>query len=293
MTLISRLVFTLKKTHTTKISEPINAQDISIVIPVKDNQTGIDNFLDSFFQTHLERQYPKEIIIVCNNSRVKTIIKHNFLAKFSNIQILECTKTGPASARNIGVKHATGKWILFVDSDCIPTETLISGYETNQSNAIAYAGNVKSLNKTWLSKYYETQEILIPLKTMNHANEFVPQYLITANCLVWKKAFEEIGGFNENITIAGGEDIDLGLRLSQIGNLEYAFQSITLHNFDDGIIGFWKRFKRYGKGNKMIEKLYKTNMKPSLFRPNKRTIINEIIAKLQWLALTIGYYSQK
>ncbi|KOY84358.1 hypothetical protein AD998_21350 [bacterium 336/3] len=291
MTLVSRLVFTFKKNTQETLSESIKAQDISIIIPVKDNQKGIDNFLESFFRTHLENKFPKEIIIVCNNSKIKTEVRKKFLEKFVNIKIVDCKKIGPASARNIGVKYATGKWILFVDSDCISTETLISGYETDEANAIAYAGNVKSLTHNWLSKYYETQEILIPLKIIDD-DEFVPQYLITANCLIWKKAFDEIGGFNETITIAGGEDIDLGLRLSQIGNLKYAFNSIALHDFDDGLIGFWKRFKRYGKGNKIIENLYKTDMKPSLFRPNKRSFINEILAKLQWLALKIGYHSK-
>lgn len=293
MTLISRLVFFTEKKTPQKSSETVRVTDISIVIPVKDNQKGIDNFLVNFFKTHSKDKFPKEIIIVCNNSKVKTEIRQEFLDKFSNIQIFECKKLGPASARNLGVQQTTGKWILFVDSDCIPTETLISGYETDEKNIIAYAGNVKSLKQDWLSNYYETQEILIPLKIAEENKGFVPQYLITANCLVWKQAFEEVGGFNENIVIAGGEDVDLGLRLSQIGKLDYAFNSIALHDFDDGILGFWKRFKRYGKGNKLVEKLYQTDMKPVFFRPNKRNFVNEILAKIQWLALTIGYYSKQ
>ncbi|TAE09341.1 MAG: glycosyltransferase [Bacteroidetes bacterium] len=293
MTLISRLVFSIDKKTEQKSSDQLNIHEISIVIPVKDNQTGIDNFFDNFFKTQAKDTFPKEIIIVCNNSKQKTTIKKEFLDKFSNIKLLECKKVGPASARNLGVQHSTGKWILFVDSDCIPTETLISGYQFAKNGVIAYAGNVKSLKTDLLSNYYETQEILIPLKTLDKNKEFVPQYLITANCLVWKEAFEYVGGFNENITIAGGEDIDLGLRLSQIGDLSYAFTSIALHDFDDGIIGFWKRFKRYGKGNKIIEKLYQTDMKPELFRPNKRNFVNEVLAKMQWLALKIGYHSQK
>ena len=54
-------------------------------------------------------------------------------------------------------------------------------------------------------------------------------------------------GFNENIKIAGGEDVDFGLRLSQIGDLNYAFENGLLHEFSDGIKGFVKRFIRYGR----------------------------------------------
>lgn len=176
-----------------------------------------------------------------------------------------------------------------MDSDCVPTENLLTGYLMANKGAIAYAGNIKSVGNGILSNYYISQEILIPLKTENIERKFVPQYLITANCLVLKKAFDEINGFNENIKIAGGEDVDLGLRLSRIGRLEFAFNSIAKHNFNDGIIGFINRFQRYGKGNRIIEDIYGTEMKPTIFKPNKKNIWNSFFAKLQWLFLLIGY----
>lgn len=289
MTLVSRLVFFTQKKTFKKSSERITTNEISIVIPVKDNQKGIDNYLDTFFATHTPDNFPKEIIIVDNNSAVPANINQKHLAQGLTISILNCNKTGPASARNYGVLHSSGKWILFNDSDCLATRELLTGYLKAENGSLAYAGNVKSLGKGMLSKYYESQEILIPLKIRNDKGEFVPQYLITANTLVWKKMFLEIGGFREDIKIAGGEDVDLGLRLSQFGDLSYAFDSIVLHNFDGGIINFYKRFNRYGQGNRIVQELWKTNMRPRPFRPNQRTIFNEVLAKLQYLILLIGY----
>ena len=289
MTLISRLVFFSEKKTTKKSSEKISINEISIVIPVKDNQKGINSYLSNFFLSHNKVKYPKEIIIVDNNSNPAIEIGDQYKQYEVPIKLLSCQKKGPAAARNIGGHEAKGKWILFNDSDCVPTDTLLTGYLHSDNGSVAYAGNVKALKQDRLSQYYESQEILIPLKTYNNRGAFVPQYLITANCLVWKRAFIEIGGFNESIQIAGGEDIDFGLRVSQIGDLNYAFSSISLHNFNDGLIGFCRRFKRYGYGNRLIEEIWKTDMKPALFRPNKRTIFNEFIAKLQYLFLLIGY----
>tara|TARA_R110002051_G_scaffold298997_1_gene366053 strand:+ start:874 stop:1161 length:288 start_codon:yes stop_codon:yes gene_type:complete len=79
------------------------------------------------------------------------------------------------------------------------------------------------------------------------------------------------------------------LRLSEIGKLSYAFDSIAVHDFSDGLIGFYKRFKRYGQGNRIVEELWKTDLKPTLFRPNDRNLINEILAKFQYFGLKIGY----
>jgi len=289
MTLISRLVFFTEKKTSQKSSERIETNEISIIIPVKDNKQGIDLYIEKFFETHDQVNYPKEIVIVDNNSIPAISINDKYFKKGLEIRLIKCSTPGPAAARNKGAFSAQGKWLLFNDSDCIPTRTLLTGYKKADNKSVAYAGNIKSLKSDKLSEYYETQEILIPLKSYNEKGKFVPQYLITANSLIWKNAFKEVNGFNEKIEIAGGEDVDLGLRLSIIGKLSYAFDSIAIHDFSDGLIGFYKRFIRYGQGNRFVEKLWKTDLKPRLFRPNKRTLTNEILAKFQYLVLEIGY----
>src|ERR1700756_1994711 len=289
MTLISRLVFFNQKKTLSKSSDRIITTDISVVVPVKDNQQGINNYLEHFLKTHLQKDYPKEIIIVDNGSSIPIIIHQRHQSKTLKIKLFRCKKPGPGAARNLGANQATGKWILFNDSDCIPTANLLSGYLKSDNLSIAYAGNVKSFGKDKLSKYYDSQEILIPLKTYSYRGLFVPQYLITANALVWREAFIEVNGFNESFQLAGGEDVDLGLRLAQIGELSYAMESVVLHNFNDGWKGFYKRFIRYGEGNKIVAQLWQTNLRPKLFRPNKRTAFNEVAAKLQFIFLFIGY----
>lgn len=292
MTLISRLVFVKDKKAPTKLSIGIKTDEISIVIPVKDNQLGIDTYLRTFFETHSNDNFPREIIIVDNNSNPAITIQDKFHEQGIKLKLIQCLKPGPAAARNAGANSATGNWLLFNDSDCIPTASLLIGYKNADNLSVAYAGNIKASGNDRLSRYYDSQEILIPLKTYDESGKFVPQYLITANSLIWKPAFDQINGFNEKIGIAGGEDVDLGLRLSEIGTLAYAFDSVAIHNFSDGIAGFIKRFIRYGKGNRLVEELWQTDLKPKLFRPNKRTLLNELFAKFQYLALTIGYLKQ-
>ena len=66
MTLISRLVFPTQRKTPQKTSEVIRIEDISVVIPVKDNQVGIDQYIKVL--TELKTRLPKEVIIVDNNS---------------------------------------------------------------------------------------------------------------------------------------------------------------------------------------------------------------------------------
>ena len=287
MTFISQFGYTpnIRK----QIFGPMEARhdEISIVIPVKDNQRGIEIFLESFFQTQDSHNFPKEIIII-DSSEVETLIPSILEDYDLPISVIPCYEKGPAAARNLGWKKAQGDWILFTDSDCIPHKKWIMGYFDAINGSLGYAGTIKAHGSDVVSQYYESQKILIP-PPFQYKGISYPEYLITANALVWKPALQEIRGFNETIQIAAGEDVDLGFRLREIGTISYASNSIIYHNFDDGFKGFIRRFKRYGEGNKKIAELYRLDMKPKMFKPIKRTLINYILACFQYYCLYKGY----
>jgi len=272
-----------------QILGPLEARhdEISIVIPVKDNQRGIETFLESFFQTQDPDSLPKEIIIV-DSSEPETSIPSFSQAYDLPISVIHCFEKGPAAARNLGWKKARGKWILFTDSDCIPHKQWIEGYFPAINGSLGYAGIIRAHGSDIVSQYYESQKILVP-PPFQHKGITYPEFLITANALVWKHALEEIRGFNEEIHIAAGEDVDLGFRLREVGSISYAPDSLIHHNFDDGLKGFMRRFKRYGEGNKKIAELYKLDMKPKPFKPVKKTLLHYLLGWLQYYCLYKGY----
>ena len=280
--------FSPKKKSNLKAPRIKATKEISIVIPVKNNQKGIDLFFETFFRTIRPESSPLEILFVSNQG-FRLHVPEEYLNHRVDIKVLQCNKTGPAGARNLGWRSAKGDWILFTDSDCIPTSTWLEGYIDACNRSIGYAGYVSSLNHDVVSRYYESQGILVP---SGHVQEDAqcPDYLITANALVWKRALVEIGGFNERIRIAAGEDIDLGFRLREIGDLSFAPKSMVYHNFDDGLVGFIKRFKRYGKGNRFLSQIYPANMRPRVFKPREKTLTNFLLAYMQYLSLLWGYH---
>jgi glycosyltransferase involved in cell wall biosynthesis len=263
-------------------------KEISIVIPVKDNQQGIDRFFDQFFKTQEPRSLPLEILVVCD-SGASVSLPRNYSSHSIKVRVLCSSETGPASARNLGWRSARGEWILFTDSDCMPTSRWLEGYVEASNGSIGYAGTVLSYGQDFISRYYESQSILMP-SINNQTGVLSPDYLITANALVWKKALEKIGGFNEAIKIAAGEDIDLGFRLREIGDLSFAPKSIVFHNFGDGLVGFMRRFRRYGKGNRLLAEMYALNMRPRGIKPRKKSFGNLILVCIQYLSLLWGYY---
>lgn len=272
------------------LANRIRLGDISLVIPVKDNQTGVNRLLKTFFETHKAENYPAEIIIVDNNSEEPVTVANEYQGYRLDIQLLQCAKPGPASARNLGAKHAKGKWLLFVDSDCIPTESMITGYLIEaDSSIVGFQGYVGALGADYISRYYKSQQIHQPPYKIDDIGKKVPKYLVTANILVQKEVFESIHGFDESYSFAG-EDVDFGSRLSSIGGLAYAPKSKVLHNFDDGFWGLIIRFVKYGKGNRLVQKKLKLPLYPFPFTPKDKTIwVNYFLALIQWLCLLLGY----
>lgn len=245
-----------KSTHSISLPQHIQADDISIVIPVKNNQAGINHFLQRFFSVTPETCLPKEIIIVDNLSEPKLDVSPSYPRP---VHLIRCNIPGAAAARNAGIQVTQGEWIWFTDSDCLPTEDSIAGY-LGPSVAGAYAGNINITSNNLISKFYETQNMFQIKSSLHPQRQGKPTYLVTANCLVAKNAINAIGGFDEQFPSAGGEDVDFGVRLLSVCDLEYKHKSSINHEMTDGLKGLINRFIRYGTGNRLLYEKHRQNL---------------------------------
>lgn len=288
MTLLNRFHYEPIQAIAFAVPKEINASDISIIVPVKNNQTGITTLLATLAAVIDSSTMPREVIIIDNLSAKPIEIAGSY--PFPVI-LTTCKIVGPAAARNKGVSLSSGNWLLFLDSDCIPTKETISGYLTQDNVHVAYAGNINIMSEDRLSKYYASEDTLIPRRMSEHGKE-IPSYLVTANCLIYKGAFDEVSGFDESFSQAGGEDVDLAFRLRRLGTLEYQWASHVYHSFDDGLSGFIKRFHRYGKGNKQLSIKYAINLFPKPEMPQVVTPTNITLSLLKFFSVSYGYFSK-
>ncbi len=253
-------------------------EDVSLVIPVRNNQAGLDRFLLAL--ARIEHR-PREVVVVDSASSTPVRLPSVPL----ELALLRVGRPGAARARNAGWRAAGGSWILFSDSDCVPTETTLSGYTEALDGSVAYAGIARSLHAGTLASYYDTQQLLVPPPNDGQR----PCYLVTANTLVHREALASVGGFDDSFPRAGGEDIDLAYRLRELGTLSYAPASVVLHDFSDGLRGFVERCVRYGRGNWLLERRHGWPHRPRPFPPARRTPANWVFAATQYLAMRAGY----
>lgn len=281
----------LKKIDNILTPKKISVKNISVVIPVKNNQKGIDMFLDSYLSLLKKGvDLPDEIIIVDDNSKAGLQLAKKFRQIEEKIILVKSESNGVSAARNTGWRKAKGDWVHFTDSDCVLTETTYLGYMQKANGSIAYAGNIESLGGDTISQFYYRQETLLPYKDPDDGTPF---YIVTANCLVWKEGLRLVNGFNQSFIDAGGEDIDIGFRLSQYGKITFVLKSTILHDFSDGIFGFINRFYRYGKSLKKIKKIYDLRQPMIWIKINSNGFAHFCLGLLMNMIFNIGYFKER
>lgn len=88
---------------------------ISIIIPVHNVEEYLEKCLNSIIFQINEQD---EIILINDNSQDSSEeICKKFAEQYNNVKFENGAYGGPSKTRNIGIKMATGKYIMFVDSD--------------------------------------------------------------------------------------------------------------------------------------------------------------------------------
>ena len=121
---------------------------------------------------------------------------------------------GPAAARNLGVEKATGDTIIFIDSDLVVTEQFL------QAHADALVQGEKQLGNNCLFTYgavINTCNFDNPTSEPYKITDFSAAYFATGNVAIARNWLEQAGLFDTRFQLYGWEDLELGVRLKQLG----------------------------------------------------------------------------
>lgn len=163
-----------------------------------------------------------EVLVVNNNSsdRTQTVLEQK-AALYPNLRAFLQTKPGAAATRNVGIREATGDFVLFIDDDILAEPDLVESHlRYHQENAgSSIVGTVISpwekSNDPFL-RYLRDKGIFNPYSiACNRPMDF--SYYHTGNVSTSRKLLSEVGGFNEEFFVYGMEDIELGYRLEKNG----------------------------------------------------------------------------
>lgn len=222
---------------------------ISIIIPNKDHISDLNRCMRSIVK---KSKYPNiEFIIVENNSTEKKTFGYYELVEEHYPFVHVVKWDGPfnySAINNYGVTFAKGEYLLFLNNDtqlinddcleellgpcmrndvgCVGAKLLFS------DNTIQHAGVILGLGaaRTAGHAFYghpnsEYGYMLRQLAPQNYS-------AVTAACMMVKKsAFEEVGGFSEELAVAFN-DVDFCLKLRKKGYLVYYNPYAMLYHFE-------------------------------------------------------------
>jgi GT2 family glycosyltransferase len=170
----------------------------------------------------------------------------------------------PGFARNRGASLATGEWLLFIDADTEPQPGLIDTYfatAPQASTAILAGGIVDTLPEAGtglaarhvVARAQMSQAVTVARPTFAYAQ--------TANCAIRRRAFAEVGGFEEGVR--AGEDADLCFRLLERGwQLEERPAAVVEHRARATLGALLRQLARHGSGAAWCERRHPGSFPP-------------------------------
>ncbi|MCA9435684.1 MAG: glycosyltransferase [Candidatus Omnitrophica bacterium] len=180
---------------------------LSIVIPAYNEEAHIGATLETLFQSLDQSEIPTWEVIVSNDASDDRTVE---IAETFPVRIVESGKRNIGGTRNVGAKHATGDYVLFVDADTlVPVETLTSLWKEMEKETVGGGARIEwSEPVSWKGK--------APLMFWNTIS---PLFRAPAGSFLFarREIFEAIGGFNESLF--AGEELDLAYRLKKHGPL--------------------------------------------------------------------------
>jgi GT2 family glycosyltransferase len=211
----------------------------SIIIPTYNNLELTQNCLESIWQHTPRHLY--ELIVVDNGSQDATPPFLERLAASGRIRLIANEKNlGYAKACNQGARAARGDYLLMLNNDTLVTP----GWLDALIQAMAGDDNVAAVGAKLL---YPDDAVQHAGVVFNHAGKVYHQYryfhrdhpavnktrefqVLTAACLLIRTSvFFQAGLFDENFR-NGFEDVDLCLRMRQLGyRLLYNPNSVVYH----------------------------------------------------------------
>jgi glycosyltransferase involved in cell wall biosynthesis len=229
---------------------------VSIIIPTYNSGKTLSECLKSIYS----QSYPFfEVIIVDNYSDDNTLE----IAKQFGAKIMQA-KSNPATARNIGIRNSTGKYLLFLDSDQLLSpfalEECVEKCEKEKACMVTIPEKFigKSFwglcSAVWKNCYEKIGQIYSECGDENTIRG-EPRFFT-------KKELTQVGLFNS--ALFWGEDYDLHEKLRRMNIKEVICKSKIYHNEPDSLKKILSKNFLYGKSLPIFFKSTRKSMLAAL-----------------------------
>jgi glycosyltransferase involved in cell wall biosynthesis len=222
---------------------------VSVVIPALNAAKTLPTCLRGLASQSLPSNRFEIIVVADDRSTDRTA----HLAESAGVTTVRHPGPNAAAARNRGIASSNGRWIAFLDADCIPTRgwlrSLVDAAEasgTPTEPPLGAAGQVIGHeSRTPAARFVDLTGGLRADRHLSH--ERYP-WAPTANLLYRRAALMAVGGFDERFDSYEGCDLHTRLRRQVGGGMTYVPAAVVLHHHRAGWRAYWRQQVSYGHG---------------------------------------------
>ena len=218
---------------------------ISVIIPCHNEERWIGATLNALQnQTYPSDRY--EIIVVDNNSSDQT----REIARRFPVQLLVEPKRSSYRARDLGIRHARGELMAFIDADCIPSpewlEHLVKTALTQNCSFVAGQIENQVIRRNFANLLLSQRRTEDSRRRSIEIDQSVPG----GNMLIAAELFQKYGLFRMAVS---GADNEFSRRVATRGErIAYAEQATVVHQCDLSNVDFLKRSFRIQYGQHLM-----------------------------------------
>lgn len=184
-------------------------------------------------------------IIICNNNYNNFHKIVNFTRNFKKLscKYLNCEINHQGFKRNKGFNVSKGKYIIFIDDDCIPEKKFLYNYYQILNlgrKKIIYCGAVNYITYSKVKNLINYRQSRLFLKNKNLILK--PKNIVTMNMCLEKNLFKKKSIFDNKFRFYGFEDYEFAFRNKHY----FIYQSckpLVFHDDDRGFEDFLRKYE--------------------------------------------------
>lgn len=222
---------------------------ISIIVPTFNRPRQLRRCLQALAALDYPRDGFEVIVVNDGGGQSLAEIVAEFEGRFC-LRYVQQPNQGPAAARNKGAKMANGRFLAFTDDDCAPASAWLRQLATQLVTDSDKMVGGYTRNALHRNPFSITSQLLIDfLYHYYNQTESRALFFTSNNFALATEQFWRIGGFDETIPLAAGEDRELCDRWLDHGlGMVYLPRAVIYHEHNLNLLSFWRQHFNYGRG---------------------------------------------
>lgn len=211
---------------------------LTVIIPTFNRSPVLKAALEGYLAQSASKAI-HELIVVDDGSTDETesVVREVSQRSPFPVRYLRQSNSGPAAARNFGIREARTEVILFTDSDIVPDKGLVgqhlewhNKYPDQDVAVLGYVTWASQPAPTGFMRWYGENQ-LFAYRQIRHEQRLDFRMFYSCNLSLKANFLRVHGQFDESFRTAAYEDVELGYRLGNAGlQLLYNSKAVGYHH---------------------------------------------------------------